>query len=1147
MNSATLEVIEKFFYAFGDSQHGGFFQLVQNQSDSHFAHFSLPAFAESLQLDVEHLAKDAQVFYSRIAQDELRGLKRALEKSAKTQVFFNHTFQFSLPAQANRVLSLHALASINADNQIVWTGLCQDVTTLVEQGEQLKISSTIINNISQGIIFGDADNKLFKCNPAFTKITGYEEHEAIGRNCKFLQNERTDPHVIDEIRQCLKNNKEFHGVILNQRKDGTEFWNELTITPVFNENEHLIYSVGMIKDVTESKRLSDALAKTQSLMQATNDKFVDLYEFAPIGYLSLNHAGTVIDANWKARSILSIKRKSLGEVRFNQFLSDEDKRYWINQFNALLASAIGQESELELKIQQGTEHIDVNLVCVRMESQQANDALVRITIRDVTAVKETQRQLVQKEGYQRSLIDNFPFMVWLKDREGRFLTVNKTFAESTGFNQPDALIGKSDYDCWPYDLAQTYLKDDKMVMDTAFAKSVEELIELKGERLWFETYKAPVFVNNQVIGTVGYAQDITEKKRAVEYEKFRVSMLELVVREQNTRVILDTIAKGIEDLNPTVFCVIALYNEGEERIYHLSTPSIPVSFLNALTNLKVVMGNGSIGTALYSKQRVIVDNIQTHPFWEAHKEGALKAGIHAGWAEPILGAHGQVLGAVGIYHQKPQKPSTYDIHLIEQTARLISIALERNQSFSRIQSLAYRDTVTGLPNRRYVNELIHQVADNSQLKKPQSRNSKSQNLKRKDLQPKSHIGLIYIDIDHFKLVNDGHGHDIGNALLVEISKRLQKPIDTNILASLGGDEFLVLMTGLSQDLSEAESLVSKLAINIKKQFAKPFNIHRSQLHITASIGVAVVDDQSANEEDCIKLADIAMFHAKKAGRNQIRYFDPAMQQSIATQLAIEAELREAIKLDQFKLFYQVQVDHLGQAFGAEALIRWIHPKRGMVSPAQFIPVAEETGLIIPMGIWVLETACAQIAAWQQDQHTKQLTLSVNISAKQFRQADFVKTVKACIDKYKIDPNALRLELTESILLENIDDAVKSMNELGTIGVQFSLDDFGTGYSSLQYLKMLPLYQLKIDQSFVRDIVEDSHDRTIVRTIIAMAQSMYLSVIAEGVETEAQKELLLTSGCRRYQGYFFGKPVPIEQFNQALQTVTTTNDAGKVST
>jgi EAL domain-containing protein (putative c-di-GMP-specific phosphodiesterase class I) len=286
-------------------------------------------------------------------------------------------------------------------------------------------------------------------------------------------------------------------------------------------------------------------------------------------------------------------------------------------------------------------------------------------------------------------------------------------------------------------------------------------------------------------------------------------------------------------------------------------------------------------------------------------------------------------------------------------------------------------------------------------------------------------------------------------------------------------------------------------------------------------------------EDLLKQADIAMYQAKKAGRNTLRFFDPQMQESINTRVTLEAELRKALERKEFMLYYQLQVDEFGRALSAEVLIRWIHPERGLVSPFHFIPLAEETGLILPIGEWVLDTACAQIKHWQQQPRTEHLTLSVNVSAKQFRQPDFVTQVQAAIERHGINPMRLKLELTESMLLDQVELTIETMNALKEIGVRFSLDDFGTGYSSLQYLKKLPLYQLKIDQSFVRDIAEDISDQAIVRTIIAMAHTLNLNVIAEGVETEQQRQLLLMNGCNTYQGYLFAKPLPIDAFEALL--------------
>lgn len=433
-----------------------------------------------------------------------------------------------------------------------------------------------------------------------------------------------------------------------------------------------------------------------------------------------------------------------------------------------------------------------------------------------------------------------------------------------------------------------------------------------------------------------------------------------------------------------------------------------------------------------------------------------------------------------------------------------------------IQQLAFYDSLTRLPNRRLLMDRLKQGISAS-------------------VRSNRNGAVLFLDLDHFKVLNDSRGHDIGDLLLQQVADRLTKCVrEGDTVARLGGDEYIVVLEDLSENALETATQTEIIAKKIIDALNKPFMLEEHEHHSTASIGISIFGEQQITIEELLKQADIAMYQAKKAGRNTMRFFNPQMQTTITARVSLERELRKAIDKKQLVLFYQIQVDHAGHHLGAEALIRWIHPDRGMVSPAQFIPLAEETGLIVPIGNWVLDAACAQIKDWQKNELASDLTLSINVSAKQFRQPDFVAQVKSAIERHAIDPMQLKLELTESLLLENIEETISSMSALGELGVQFSLDDFGTGYSSLQYLKKLPLYQLKIDQSFVRDIVTDSHDRSIVRTIIAMAQSLYLNVIAEGVETEQQKELLLSHGCKRYQGYLFGKPVPIKEFNAALK-------------
>jgi EAL domain-containing protein (putative c-di-GMP-specific phosphodiesterase class I) len=351
---------------------------------------------------------------------------------------------------------------------------------------------------------------------------------------------------------------------------------------------------------------------------------------------------------------------------------------------------------------------------------------------------------------------------------------------------------------------------------------------------------------------------------------------------------------------------------------------------------------------------------------------------------------------------------------------------------------------------------------------------------------------------------------------------------------MGGDEFVVMLENLNEYPPEAAAQTEIVGGKILSSLGQIFQLGANEYHCTASIGAVLFNGNAQTTDELMKQADIAMYQAKKAGRNNLRFFDPQMQDSVNTRAVLEGELRKALENRQFQLYYQIQVDSSSRPLGAESLIRWLHPERGMILPAQFIPLAEETGLILPIGLWVLDAACAQIRAWQQQPHTCGLVLAVNVSARQFHQDGFVAQVKSALQRHEIDPTLLKLELTEGMLLEDIDDTITTMYALNDIGVQFSLDDFGTGYSSLQYLKRLPLDQIKIDQSFVRDIATDSSDKAIVRTIIAMARSLDIAVIAEGVETEEQRQFLMSNGCSHYQGYLFGKPVPGERFDALLK-------------
>jgi len=442
---------------------------------------------------------------------------------------------------------------------------------------------------------------------------------------------------------------------------------------------------------------------------------------------------------------------------------------------------------------------------------------------------------------------------------------------------------------------------------------------------------------------------------------------------------------------------------------------------------------------------------------------------------------------------------------------VISDITERKHAESRIQDLAFFDQLTNLPNRTLLFDRLRQAMIAG-------------------VRSGSFGALLLIDLDNFKTLNDTHGHDMGDLLLKQVAQRLVQCVRAeDTVARLGGDEFVVMLTNLSPLEAEAITQVETIGEKVLTALNQAYDLKGVLCLSTPSIGATVFRGQLTAIEDLLKQADMAMYRAKDAGRNALRFFDPDMQIAVVARADMEAGLRLGLENGQFLLHYQPQVVDDGRITGAEALVRWQHPERGMVSPAEFIPLAENTGLIIPLGQWVLQTACEQLTRWANDEHLTHLTIAVNVSAQQFRQPDFVQQVSAVLKKTGANPERLKLELTESLLVDNVQDIIEKMFALKAKGIGFSLDDFGTGYSSLSYLKRLPLDQLKIDQSFVRDVLSDPNDAAIAKTVVALAQSLGLGVIAEGVETDAQRGFLSAAGCHAYQGYFFSRPLPIDGF------------------
>ena len=682
------------------------------------------------------------------------------------------------------------------------------------------------------------------------------------------------------------------------------------------------------------------------------------------------------------------------------------------------------------------------------------------------------QRLRKSDISMRAILDNSPYMTWLKDAEGRYIKVNKTYTDYFPGKDVTQIIGKTDFDLWPKDIAEKHQAVDAEVIALRRQKRIEEALP-DGEKIhWIETFRTPVIdENGKVLGTTGFARDITERKQ-----------VEIDLR------------------------IAATAFESQEGIMVTDTNNEILRVNQAFTRITGYTADEAVGKS----PRLLRSGRHDANFYAAMWENIKSTGA---WEGEIWNRRKN--GEIYPQHLIISTVKNADGIISNYVATLTDISVDKAAA-DEIKNLAFYDPLTRLPNRRLLLDRLTQALASS------ARSGRSG-------------ALLIIDLDNFKNLNDTLGHDVGDLLLQQVAKRLQSCVrEGDTVARLGGDEFVVMLEDLSEQSLDAAGQTEVVGNKILSTLNQAYRLGSHEHRNSPSIGVTLFQDNSVTIDVLMKQADIAMYQSKKSGRNTLRFFDPEMQKTINVRADLENELRKAIESDQFQLYYQVQVDNMQRPLGAEVLIRWMHPERGLISPAEFIPIAEEIGLIYPIGWWVLETACAQLKKWQAEETSRHLTLSVNVSAKQLHHADFADQVQAAVEHYGINPALLKLELTEGMLLDNIETTIAAMNGLKEFGIGFSLDDFGTGYSCLQYLKKLPLNQLKIDQSFVRDIVVDSSDRAIVQTIIAMAHSLNLNVIAEGVETEEQRQLLLDKGCTHYQGYLFGRPLPIEGF-EALHT------------
>lgn len=696
-----------------------------------------------------------------------------------------------------------------------------------------------------------------------------------------------------------------------------------------------------------------------------------------------------------------------------------------------------------------------------------------MVLREHELLKTLSRHLEESERQKYLILKTMPDLVWLKDANGVYRMCNPGFERFFGAPE-SAIVGKTDFDFVDAELARFFRRKDEEAIRAGHSVRNEEWVTFAddGSEVLLETVKTPLRdKQGALIGVLGIARVITEREHASR----QLALVDFALNHVKEAAFLMDEEGRLHYVNDEACRALGYTREqlGQLRVTDIDSDCATLDqWRTTWAQLKLQ---------------------ETMTFESTHK-------AQDGTLFPVeVNAN---------YFEFAGQPYVLSL------ARDI---VDRKQAEEQIWNLAYFDALTKLPNRRLLMDRLGHALASSQ-------------------RSRAFGALLILDLDHFKTLNDTQGHDVGDRLLIEVALRLSACVrQEDTVCRLGGDEFVVVLEGLGLDERQAAHQAELVAEKVRITLGQPYllNPNEAQFHSSASIGVTLFSDQKLPVEALLKQADVALYQAKDAGRDQIRFFNPAMQAAIDARTVLEAALRRALDQDELKLYYQPQVDQHDRLVGAEVLLRWHRPDQDRVSPADFIPLAEDTGLILSIGQWVLDTACAQLKAWEADPRARALQLSVNVSARQFLQENFVDAVRRSLETSGIDPSRLKLELTESVVLDDIDGVVKRMQQLIALGVSFCLDDFGTGYSSLSYLKRLPLEQVKIDQSFVRDVTEDQNDAAIVRAIMAMSRSLGLQVVAEGVETQAQRDFLLQNDCTIYQGFLFCEPIPIEEWQHCL--------------
>lgn len=979
-------------------------------------------------------------------------------------------------------------------------GIGRDITGHEQAERELALLSHAVNLTRDAIHIVDNKARIVYANEGMSRVLGYTREELCALTIPEIDPDVSLESVIAAVegRVCKANPL----ATRHRDKSGRVFPVEISLDRFEYEGESLLLAVA--RDVSERRHFEERLALQDRALNQVGEAI----------YL-IDEEARILEANEAASRMLGYTRDELQSMRIADIDPIYNAEVWPHHWADLLRRKSITLETLHRARDGRIVPVEVVANAVEYEGRHLNFALIR----DISERKRTEALLTQREREFRTLVENLPTYVVRLDRDLRHAYANPAYVEATGL-PGNKILGAHVRDFWQASniSATDYVALLQRVLESGQQEEVAlEWADGKGRLHSHLVRIAPeLAADENIVGLLVLGFDITGQRREQRLEMKRQRIFETMARDGDLAEILTYVARYTDLACPEVRSAIMMLDDGL-RLKRVAAPSFPQASVADWPEIGIAASDGCCAVAALRGERTVAEGFSGHPCQVSCGGFAQRHGIGACWSEPVTDASGKVLGVVTGYLERSGAPKAEEVELLRQSASLCAIAIERKQIREQMHRHASYDTLTGLPNRRLFG---HRLRD--EVAKAQ-RDGEG-------------LALFFIDLDQFKEVNDSLGHDVGDMLLVEASRRIRDCVrESDTVARLGGDEFIVILPQVG-DLA----LLGRLARSVIDALSLSFQLGPHTAYVTASIGIAGYPLDADSADTLIACADQAMYAAKEQGRNGFSFFTAELQRKVQARMQLSYDLREGLERQQFEVWYQPIVEvATGEVVKAEALLRWRHPVRGMVPPDAFIPVAEENGLIHDIGDWVFRQAAGVAQRWNTypdgapdadsagPKRVRQV--SVNLSPRQFVRGGIDRHWLEYLRHQLVDPSSIVVEITEGLLLDDRMDVLEQLGRFVEAGVQVSLDDFGTGYSAMAYLKKFPIDYLKIDRSFVRDIETDPNDRAIAEAIVVMARKLGLRVIAEGVETEEQRDVLAAVGCEYVQGYLYARPMPEEAF------------------